>query len=1169
VRGPDEDNSIAHQDTATIHPGRAIMATVEQSPRRTRNVSEARQRILDPLQRLRTYIRTYVSIEATLIVLLFIAACFWVSLAVDYGAFVLPTWLNTTVGKDLIDPIDWVQELPWVLRFLLVVGFVCAVFAIIAAKAINRLIQRFRDSALALELERRFPKILGDRLITAVELSNRRKVVEQGYSGEMVDETIVEAADRVEKLPLKDVFRWSRLVVMGVLVLLATVGMYLAVAAGFYIYEAAHHRPGMGGLEDFHEVAGMWFERNVMLQNTTWPRKAFIEIIEPEDQAGGLRIGQGTTPPTIRVRAIQWVVSDRKARDGWRPLTWDDLQSRHSILGKQPPAPLEGWTPRDEKVGLTVDEVALRFDKFPVRRGTPDGAETSTVSGGKEETIAMFRTRGPNGPERGPNQWTIVDWKEEKEEGKDEKKIVYFLRPLAWADLTPERLNGFPVPKLPVDRMKAPREPGLGHSIDEVQEAMADSKMANDPSLSDVRDVLRRLDTLADMRDALDLLGDRHDARELRRSVRRLKIPDQVTVRVEGPSATNTKTLDKLADNEFSGPFPELNEKAAGEWVFNYQARGEDYFTPKRRLTAVPPPGLAELLREDLRPAYLYYRVGLDAGVEDIKGKKQPIERLKVSTSAGGPVIIDLPAGTDITLYGQSNKNLRSIQLFADKTDAELKHPVDINGPMFTMAFKNVRRDIAFNMVMTDTDGVTGKRKVVLKPAIDTAPTVDIAVLDTNQSGGWVRKTKEGPYMVTHAARIPFSGDIKDDNGLSSVRYAYTFREVESAALTDLKALDTSGTVWQFAPEGAGLLHGTTSLARALQLYGDGKNAGFDVRDRRYYPDQDTSLAPFVAALNDPKRPKEFLTRAEINALLAEQQKQGHRALMREFHLAPDEGNEVVADFKVETLWQGANPDVKDKRYRMLLWVEATDTDLDSSRAVEGVDGPKTSASKDRYTFLIVPETDLLAEVAKDEEAMLAKLVPDVLDKLRETQSKLGVLNADLLSVNNADDLERLKNRTESLAESIDSAHGVTKDVLTKYRMLARELRGNQVDPAKITVVTEIIRALEKIDERLFPNVIDKFQKLREELTTKGNVQSAASRAQKAGNEAGIELQTLIDEVEEVKKKMEKEIDFKKLLKSLRDEVEALNRQEQVLKLIKKRAEDAAINEGLPEEKKP
>ena len=54
------------------------MATVA-TPSRVRNVAEASRRVLDPLNRLRFYIRLYVALEATGIVLLFILACFWAS----------------------------------------------------------------------------------------------------------------------------------------------------------------------------------------------------------------------------------------------------------------------------------------------------------------------------------------------------------------------------------------------------------------------------------------------------------------------------------------------------------------------------------------------------------------------------------------------------------------------------------------------------------------------------------------------------------------------------------------------------------------------------------------------------------------------------------------------------------------------------------------------------------------------------------------------------------------------------------------------------------------------------------------------------------------------------------------------------------------------------------
>ena len=42
---------------------------------------------------------------------------------------------------------------------------------LVPAVLLMRLLRRFRPEALALVLEKRFPKLLGDRLITAVELS--------------------------------------------------------------------------------------------------------------------------------------------------------------------------------------------------------------------------------------------------------------------------------------------------------------------------------------------------------------------------------------------------------------------------------------------------------------------------------------------------------------------------------------------------------------------------------------------------------------------------------------------------------------------------------------------------------------------------------------------------------------------------------------------------------------------------------------------------------------------------------------------------------------------------------------------------------------------------------------------------------------------------------------
>src|SRR5207302_88746 len=141
---------------------------------------------------------------------LYLALWFWIGLFLDYGFFKLFTW-------------DWVQILPWGFRAGVLVVLVAGLLAAVATKVVTRLFKEFRDAALALVLERRFPQLLGDRT-------------------------------------------------------------------------------------DFHEVACIWFERNILLEDTIWPRKAHLELVG--FPAGGeIRIGQGSTPPPLRVRALKYVIA--------------------------------------------------------------------------------------------------------------------------------------------------------------------------------------------------------------------------------------------------------------------------------------------------------------------------------------------------------------------------------------------------------------------------------------------------------------------------------------------------------------------------------------------------------------------------------------------------------------------------------------------------------------------------------------------------------------------------------------------------------------------------------------------------------------------------------------------------------------------------------------------
>ena len=242
------------------------MATLP-PPIRSRSLHEAHRRVRSPLAKLRGAIRTYVGLEGALLLVLFLALWFWIGFAIDYGFFKL-------FG------IDFVQEWPWAVRFVLLVVVAGALLTTVAVKVCGRLFRDFRDSSLALVLERRFPGLLGDRLITAVELADLQKAEAQGYSPAMIQETIHEAAERVERVPVGKAFRWGRLVRRSLLALGLTVGLYVLAGGLFLVLDAAWRvHAGRTGYSRFHETAAIWFERNILLQNTIWPRRAQLEFV--------------------------------------------------------------------------------------------------------------------------------------------------------------------------------------------------------------------------------------------------------------------------------------------------------------------------------------------------------------------------------------------------------------------------------------------------------------------------------------------------------------------------------------------------------------------------------------------------------------------------------------------------------------------------------------------------------------------------------------------------------------------------------------------------------------------------------------------------------------------------------------------------------------------------
>ena len=150
------------------------------------NRPELQRRVRHPLRSLRGYIRWYVTLEGLGIAILYLALWFWIGMLLDWGSFE-------------IFGFDWILELKTlaagentdhVVRVFILGALIAGLATLVIWKVLFRFMKEFSDPALALVLERRFPRQLGDRLITAVEMADPNMADKYGYSQELVDKTV-------------------------------------------------------------------------------------------------------------------------------------------------------------------------------------------------------------------------------------------------------------------------------------------------------------------------------------------------------------------------------------------------------------------------------------------------------------------------------------------------------------------------------------------------------------------------------------------------------------------------------------------------------------------------------------------------------------------------------------------------------------------------------------------------------------------------------------------------------------------------------------------------------------------------------------------------------------------------------------------------------------------
>jgi hypothetical protein len=620
-------------------------------------------------------------------------------------------------------------------------------------------------------------------------------------------------------------------------------------------------------------------------------------------------------------------------------------------------------------------------------------------------------------------------------------------------------------------------------------------------------------DTLQSLRDVFARLEEKTASAGLARRLRKLIIPNQVVVYYRGDTVRSEQTLKKQANNEYSGALTDLRESV------RFTANGEDYYTPYKRITLVPPPGLIALTCDEERPAYLYHRPSAGGQPAELKGKKEVFKDLPISL-ATSVSRIDVAAGTNVVLHGKTDKLLRDaggIRMRPREGSAPIHSLITAkDGQSFEVRFDNVAASFDFVFEFTDTDDVVGLRHIMIKPIEDLPPDVD-AVVEV------IRKSSQG-YLATPSAKIPFSGRIRDDHGLNDVAYAYTLISLDAQTAAAVRPVISA---FQSLPRGLG-----PDILASAYLAWLGKAATATMDESNVSPEKKT-LAAFVRALADQgaqDRPQERL----VTNLTLDPEEES-------FDVAPL-GLQVTDDQRVQP------------RYRMRLWVEAHDNNVET--------GPGIGQSKEKFTLLLISENDLLLEIAKEEESLHVKL-EDTVNKLKDARTKLEQVIQELPNLR-GEEFSPMALRAEEMRATIIRGWDISREVYTDYRKILKELQINRVRP-------KIIEKVERnICEPLDQAVNQDFVHSEESMTA---LQKTLDKEKKANYETAAlarqQLDLLIERLTRVLDAMGDITTINKLIEQLVQIEKAERSAYARFKEMNDRLQDALLDSALPSEPKP
>jgi hypothetical protein len=217
---------------------------------------------LDPaiqslLTRLRRRIRAYVWADGLAVTTVVLAAGFWLSLA-----------------------IDWLFELPWPLRVVMLAAVVAVLCYTAFRLLVVRLLVRLENRNMALLVERRFGQF-HDGLLTAVELAGRPEHAAE-FNADMLAHTRHAAQVRAAEVDVSQIFNTSPLV--------RRISLAMTLVASVIVFALAAP-----------DAMGVWARRNLLFSEELWPRLTHL-LVEGFGEDGRIKIARGADW-TLEVKA--------------------------------------------------------------------------------------------------------------------------------------------------------------------------------------------------------------------------------------------------------------------------------------------------------------------------------------------------------------------------------------------------------------------------------------------------------------------------------------------------------------------------------------------------------------------------------------------------------------------------------------------------------------------------------------------------------------------------------------------------------------------------------------------------------------------------------------------------------------------------------------------------